>query len=146
MDMSLIAGFGLFILAAVCSGAFAFPQKFVKNFPWENTWGSFWFFTMVIIPVVVTPFLVKDVFGIWSAAGSFEVIKTFVFGVFWGLGCITFGMGISAIGLSLGFSIIMGLAIGVGSFLPLAVLYPEVLSTNAGYVSIAGIVVCVMGP
>lgn len=145
MDKGLAIGLCVFLLAAICNGAFAFPHKFVKGFAWENTWGSFWFFAMVLIPLLVLPLLVRDVFAIWHAAGTTVVAKTIVYGALWGLGCITFGIGISAIGLSLGFSIIMGLAIGVGSLLPLLVLHREVLATPAGYVSIAGIAVSIVG-
>jgi len=145
MEWSLIAGFGVFLFAAICNGAFAFPQKFVKNFPWENTWGSFWFFAMVVIPAIVTPFFVKDVLAIWSAVDIAVLIKTYIFGILWGVGAITFGIGVSAIGLSIGFSIIMGLAIGVGSLLPLIVLYPEVLNTPAGNITIAAIAICILG-
>lgn len=145
METGLIAGLLVFLLSAVCNGAFAFPQKFVKNFAWENTWGTFWFFAMVVIPLIVMPFLVQNVTDTWSTAGTAKVINTILFGSLWGLGCITFGIGISAIGLSLGFSIIMGLAIGIGSFLPLITKHPEVINTPAGYVSIAGIIVSILG-
>lgn len=145
MDTGFAVGFGLFLVAAICNGAFALPHKFVKSFAWENTWGSFWFFAMVLIPALVLPLLVEDVFAIWSEAGAALVVKTIMFGSLWGLGCVTFGIGISAIGLSLGFSIIMGVAIGVGSLLPLAILHGEILATPAGYASMAGVAVSILG-
>ncbi len=145
MDTTLIAGFGFVILAALANGAFALPQKFVKNFAWENTWGSFWFFAMLIIPTAMTPLLCRDVFATWSAAGLRIVVVTFSFGLLWGLGAITFGIGISTVGLSLGFTIIMGLIAGVGSIVPFVMLHSERVNTPAGYVIILGILTCIAG-
>ena len=141
----LMLGFGLFVLAGICNGLLAFPQKFVKTFPWENTWGSFWFMTMVLIPAAVIPFLVHDLWGIWSQAGCSTVLMTLFFGLLWGVGCITFGIAIHLAGLSLGFTLIVGIMLAVGSLLPLIVLHPETLSTTAGVVIIAGIVCSVWG-
>ena len=145
METSLIAGFSVFLLAAVLNGAFALPQKFVKNFAWENTWGSFYFFTMLIIPAIVIPLIVDHSVDIWKVAGSETIILTIVFGGLWGVGAVTFGYAISMVGLSLGFSIIMSINVAVGSLLPLIFQHPEELGTASGNVIILGIIGAVIG-
>ena len=145
MDMGLLLGLGIFLVAGIGNGAIAFPQKFVKKFAWENTWGTFYLLTMVVIPALVIPFCVNDIWGIWSAAGSKAVMVPILLGLLWGVGCITFGASIHMVGLSLGFTLIMGIVLGLGSLLPLAVLHPEKLTTASGYVILLGIAISILG-
>ena len=145
MEMGLILGLGVFVLGGVTSGTIALPQKFVKQFAWENTWGTFWFLTMVVLPAVVVPFCVKDVTTVWSQAGAQTVTIPLIFGFLWGIGCVTYGVAIHLLGLSLGVSLIMGTNVVVGSLLPLAVLHPEKLGTTGGCVILLGIAICVAG-
>ena len=44
------------------------------------------------------------------------------YGIGWGIGALTFGLGIAAVGLALGFAIILGITASVGALLPLLVL------------------------
>src|SRR5207247_524285 len=57
----------------------------------------------------------------------------------------TFGAAVHMLGLSLGFTLIMGIVLSLGSMLPLSVLHPEKLSTSAGSVILSGIGLAVTG-
>ena len=48
----MIIGLAWILLASFFLGTFAFPEKLVKNFAWENTWGSFFFFAMWVVPLI----------------------------------------------------------------------------------------------
>jgi L-rhamnose-H+ transport protein len=145
MDIGLTMGLGVFVLAGICNGSIALPQKFVRSFAWENTWGSFFFLAMIVVPALVIPFLVRDLGAIWSAAGIKAVSLALLFGMLWGVGCITFGVSIHMLGLSMGFTLIMGIVLSVGSLLPLAVLHPERLVTTGGFVILFGIALAILG-
>jgi hypothetical protein len=45
----------------------------------------------------------------------------------------------------MGFTLIMGIVLSLGSLLPLAMLHPEKLGTGAGYVILAGILLAIVG-
>ena len=144
MGIDLLLGSGFVLLAAVCNGTLALPQKFVKGFAWENTWGAFYLFTMVAIPAASLLF-VKGGVAIWYEAGAVQVIVPIAFGCLWGCGMICFGLGIASLGISLGYAIMMGLSVLVGSVVPLLSQHAAEVFTAAGLLAIAGIVICTTG-
>ena len=145
MDPGMILGLGILVLAGICGGSVALPQKFIRMFAWENTWGTFWLMWLVIIPAVVIPLCVTDIQSVWSEAGATTVTIPVVFGLVWGIGCVTFGVAIHMVGLSLGMSLIMGTVIGMGSLIPLVALHPEKLVTVGGWVVLLGIALSLLG-
>ena len=145
MNPGLILGLGIFVLAGIAGGTVALPQKYVKTFAWENTWGTFWFLSMIVFPAAVIPFCVNDIGAVWSEAGAQTVVIPFVFGLLWGVGCVTYGAVVHMVGLSLGISLIMGTILAVGSLIPLAVLHTQKLATLAGLVILLGVAVSLVG-
>ena len=143
--MSPTLGLLLLVLAGIAGGSVGLPTKFSRQFAWENTWGTFWFFAQVAIPVLCIPLLVPDILGVWSAAGMASIAIPLGFGMLWGVGCITYGAAIHLVGLSLGISVIMGTVLSVGSLLPLATLHPEKIPTRGGCMTLAGIVTALVG-
>jgi L-rhamnose-H+ transport protein len=72
-----------------------------------------------------------------------------VFGVGWGLGALTFGLGVDALGLALGFAVILGVATTSGAVIPLLVQPPERFSVEQAVVTavalaliLAGVAIC----
>lgn len=137
----LIPGFGLILLAAVAGGAFAFPLRVHKQYAWENTWLLAFFFALICIPfTVVTIFL-----PVWRqaliAAGLATVLKAVGFGFLWGWGAVTFAIGISNVGMSLGYATIMGLATAVGSIIPMIRRWDRI-PADARFFILLGIATC----
>ncbi len=145
METNLFLGLVFILLAAVCNGTLAVPQKYVKKFEWENTWGAFYLFTMVIIPALFALLFLKSGVAIWRQVGFNALMIPFAFGLLWGLGMILFGLGIHLAGISVGYAIMMGLSVVVGSLVPLLTQHTEEAFTSAGWVVISGIVVCSVG-
>jgi len=140
----LIPGFGLIFLAAVAGGVFAVPLRTQRRYAWENTWLLAFLFALLIIPfTVVTIFL-----PVWAsavaAAGARTVLSAIAFGFMWGWGAVTFAIGITAVGLSLGYATIMGLATTIGSIIPMLRRWDEVPG-DAKVVVLSGIAVCIAG-
>src|ERR1700730_6173946 len=101
----ITTGFLLIVFAAACGGAFAVPIKLRKRFELENLYVIAAAITMVIIPLAVAPFYLPHWRDAIAGAGSAIVSRGLMFGFAWGLGAITFGYGISMVGLSLGYAI-----------------------------------------
>lgn len=145
MESNLFLGASLVLLAAICNGTLAVPQKFVKEFAWENTWGAFYLLTMIVVPAVFATIFLKGAFATWYQVGIVQVLIPIGFGVLWGIGMTCFGLGIDALGISLGYAVIMGLSVLVGSVVPLWSQHAAEVFTLAGMLAIVGIVTCTAG-
>ena len=63
----MIIGIAWALLGGFFLGTFALPSKYVKNYAWENTWGSFFLFAMLIVPVGFAMLVVND---LWATFGE----------------------------------------------------------------------------
>jgi L-rhamnose-H+ transport protein len=139
-----VPGFGLILLAAVAGGAFAFPLRVHKQYAWENTWLLAFFFALICIPFTVVSIFLP----VWKqaviAAGTNTVLAAMGFGFLWGWGAVTFAIGISSLGLSVGYATIMGLATAVGSIIPMIRRWDRIPS-NARIFILIGIATCLAG-
>ncbi|WP_282121981.1 L-rhamnose/proton symporter RhaT [Algibacter mikhailovii] len=114
----MIEGVLLAIFAGLMLGLYALPEKFTKDFKYENTWSLFFLLTMFVVPIIASVSLINgfgDIFGnmptdIWIKMG----LTSFL----WGIGVMMWGKAINHIGLSLGFSLFIGTILLVGSLLP----------------------------
>jgi L-rhamnose-H+ transport protein len=140
----LIPGFGLIFLAAVAGGAFAFPLRIHKQYAWENTWLLAFFFALICIPLTVVSIFLP----VWRqavvAAGPSTVLAAVGFGFLWGWGAVTFAIGITSVGMSLGYATIMGLAIAVGSIIPMIRRWDHI-PADARFFILLGIATCLGG-
>ena len=143
---TLITGFALLLLGAVCGGAFGLPSKFVKqDTPWETLWGPFFLFVTILIPVTIFPLCADGLYAIIGAAGIGVVVWPVVFGFLWGLGSMALGLSFAFIGLSLAYALNYGAQIVVGSMGPTLIHAPGEVNTPHGWTIVAGVVVCVLG-
>ncbi|MEM6641819.1 MAG: L-rhamnose/proton symporter RhaT [Bacteroidota bacterium] len=114
----MIAGIIWALAAGLMLGLYALPEKFTKEFEFENTWGTFFTIALFIVPPIVC-FSLIDGFGAVLAAIPGNVIFQMAIASFlWGIGVMMWGKAINYIGLSLGFSLFIGTIILVGSLLP----------------------------
>ncbi|MBL7221494.1 MAG: hypothetical protein ISS69_15390 [Phycisphaerae bacterium] len=133
------------LLGGFFLGTFALPSKYIKNYAWENTWGAFFFFAMLVVPVGFAAMVVN---GLWSTFG--DVSGLAIFGVMalsflWGCGFCCWGYGLSKVGLSLGYALTMGTMCLVGSMLPFFLGHASDAGTTGGMFVILGILVCIGG-
>ena len=133
------------MLGALFLGTFVLPSKYIKNYAWENTWGAFFFFAMLVVPVGFSALVVKD---LW--AGYADVPGSIIFGVIalsflWGCGFCCWGTGLSMVGMSLGYSLTMGTMALVGSMVPFFLGNASTVFTTQGMVVCGGIVICIIG-
>jgi L-rhamnose-H+ transport protein len=140
----LIPGLGLIFLAAFSGGALAVPLKMRRKYAWENTWFLGFFFATIIIPLATVSIFLPLWFKAVVAAGTGTLLLAMMFGFLWGWGVVTFGIGITSIGLSLGYAIIMGVNTVVGATIPMIRRWGTIPGP-AKLVILLGLLVCVIG-
>ncbi|NJB35211.1 L-rhamnose/proton symporter RhaT [Croceivirga sp. JEA036] len=114
----MITGVLLAICAGLMLGLYALPEKFTKDFKYENTWSLFFLLTMFVVPILASVLLIDGFGSIFSNMPMELWIKMGLTSFLWGIGVMMWSKAINHIGLSLGFSIFIGTIILVGSLLP----------------------------
>lgn len=107
------------ILAGILTGTFGLPMKYTTRWKWEHTWTLWTVWTLLVIPLIAGLATIPDLFTVLSQSGAAALLKVFAFGLVWGVSAIAFGFGIHYLGLGLGYSLMMGMIIAIGSLVPL---------------------------
>lgn len=105
-----IGGFG--------SGSFYMPYKKVRSWSWESYWIVGGLFSWLIVPPLAAIFTIPGFWKIIGEASGSTLFYTDFFGLLWGIGGLTYGLGVRYLGVSLGSSIILGLTMVIGSLVP----------------------------
>ena len=145
MSGQISLGIALVIVAGLLNGSFAAPMKRMSQWRWENIWLLFAITGLVIFPWVITFLTVPQIGGVYSGASAACLWKVVLFGIAWGVGATLFGIGISRVGMALGFAIILGITASFGSLFPLAVLHPDELDSKRGVALIIGTAIMIVG-
>jgi L-rhamnose-H+ transport protein len=133
------------IAAGMLNGSFAAPMKRMSGWEWENSWMLFALSGLIIFPWLIARATVPHLGAVYSGSSASTLVKVILFGLAWGAGSTLFGLGITRVGMALGFALILGITASFGSLLPLAVLHPEQLTEKRGIALIAGTVVMTIG-
>jgi len=141
----LSVGVVLSLIAGILNGSFASPTKYVKQWKWENIWPVWAAVGMILAPMVVLFATIPNPLGFYRDAALRDLLLLFGFGVGFGLAQICFGLGLAAVGLALGFALMIGLTTVVGSMVPLIIQQPETALTPKGLMIIAGVAVILVG-
>lgn len=131
------------VFAGLMLGLYALPEKFTKEFQFENTWGLFFMLTMFVVPIIASLTLISGFGDVFGAVSTGILTKMAVASFLWGIGVMMWGKAINHIGLSLGFSLFIGTVILIGSILPFLV--DGVPETNAFVTIMGGIIVVLLG-
>ncbi|HUU89831.1 MAG TPA: L-rhamnose/proton symporter RhaT [Phycisphaerae bacterium] len=143
--MDTIIGIAWTMLGALFLGTFALPSKYVKNYAWENTWGAFFLFAMLIVPVGVAMLAVNGLWDTYAGVSWPIILGVMGLSFLWGCGFCCWGYGLSMVGLSLGYSLTMGTMALVGSMVPFFLGSADMIATTGGMIVIGGILVCILG-
>jgi len=139
------AGLTLLVVAGVMNASFTLPMKFTKKWAWENTWTVWTVFALLMLPALTAYLTIPNLGTVYSRAGSEVVVLVALCGLAWGVAQVLFGLAVNAIGIALGFAIVLGLSAALGSLIPLIRLHPEKMFTASGLTVIAGVVLVVAG-
>lgn len=115
---SEFAGLALLVVAGAMSGCFTLPMKLMRGWAWENTWIVFSGFALVVLPLFSALSFVPSLGVVTLAGGARLLLLIGACGFVWGVAQVLFGLAIDMIGVTLTFSIVLGLSAAVGSIVP----------------------------
>jgi L-rhamnose-H+ transport protein len=153
--MQVIFGIIFHFIGGFASGSFYIPYKKVKGWNWESYWIAGGFFSWLIVPPLAAYLTIPGFADIISGTGASVLGVTYLFGVLWGIGGLTYGLGVRYLGVSLGSSIILGLCMVFGALIP-AIYYDfnpvagkdtfsAMIGSSWGMTIIGGLLICVLG-
>lgn len=140
-----VSGFLIVLLAGVIQGSFMVPMAYVKHWAWENSWAVFSVLGMVVFNWMLATASIPSLLEIYAQSTSIDLLTPALFGLCWGVGAICFGLGVAAAGFALGYSIIMGITLSVGAFVPMLILNREAIFTPNGLLVVASLMVMIVG-
>jgi L-rhamnose-H+ transport protein len=129
----------LILPAGGMNGSFPAPMKRVRGWEWKHTWLVWWFPGMVAIPLVVASLTVAQLAAVYRAAKLQSLASTALYGMVWDASAVLFGLGITRVGLALGFGIILGISSSLGAVLPFLTLHRGHVFTITGLLTLAGV-------
>lgn len=121
MSESLALGFLFVFGAGLFQGSFMAPAKWMRGWAWEHYWLIFAITAYLIAPWLIAIATIPRLFEIYAAANRSSLLSVVIYGAGWGVGAVTFGLGVDALGLALGFALILGVATIAGTVIPLLV-------------------------
>ena len=154
--MGVLLGVFLHFVGGFASGSFYIPYKKVKSWHWESYWLVGGLFSWLIAPLFAAWLIVPGFWNIIGAVPKNTVIWTYLMGVLWGIGGLTFGLSMRYLGMSLGMAIALGYCAAFGTLIPPLfydlVTNPEGQTTisslwhsGSGRIILAGVLLCLVG-
>jgi L-rhamnose-H+ transport protein len=147
MDANPFLGVLLHAIGGFAAGSFYIPYKRVRGWAWESYWLTGGFFSWIIAPWVVGLLTCPGLLGVLRSASSRTLFWTYIFGVMWGVGGLTFGLSMRYLGMSLGMALSLGFCATFGTLVP-PLFHGQLAgmaATSSGRIIFLGIVVCLTG-
>jgi L-rhamnose-H+ transport protein len=145
----LTLGLAFAVLSGLMNGTFTLPMKYLGKWDWENVWSVFIVVSCIAMPAAVAATTVTNVRQELSLAPLSSIIFAVAAGFAWGFGAIMFGQGVSALGISMGNTLVLAISASLGSLLPIIVIAPGTLLESQGKgiilgtgISVGGIILC----
>lgn len=153
--MGALLGVLFHFIGGFASGSFYIPFKKVKGWSWETYWLVGGIFSWLIVPPLAAWLTIPGFWDIIANASGSVIGLAFLFGILWGVGGFTYGLGVRYLGVALGSSVILGLCMVFGSLLPSVYyeIYPSagkdgigaIAGSSWGQMVLLGLLVCVLG-
>lgn len=153
--MGIIFGVFFHFLGGFASGSFYIPYKKVKGWAWESFWIVGGIFSWLIVPPLAAWLTIPGFAEIIKSTGYDVLGWTYLMGLLWGIGGLTYGLGVRYLGVSLGSTIILGLCAVFGALVPSVYynFFPKtgkdtftmLLTSHWGQMVLLGIAICVIG-
>ncbi len=153
--MESIFGIIYHSIGGVASGSFYMPFKKVKNWAWESFWIVGGLFSWLLVPFIAAYLTVPNFQEIITEADGTVKTFTYMMGLFWGIGGLTYGFGVRYLGMSLGNSIVLGFCSAFGALVPSVyytivptegkITFMHMLKNSGGQLVLLGVLVCITG-
>jgi len=153
--MQAVLGVFFHLIGGVAAGSFYMPYKKVRHWSWESYWLIGGLFSWLLVPPLMAWLTLPGFWDLIWSAPSAVLGYVVLFGLFWGIGGLTYGLGIRYLGLSLGNTVILGFCAVFGALVPTIyydvfpkedkTTFSELISSSWGQVILLGILVCLLG-
>lgn len=152
--MQTFLGLLFHFIGGFASGSFYLPYKWVRAWSWETYWIIGGFFSWLIVPWLAATLTVPGYAQIIADTTFSTLFWTYVMGLLWGIGGLTFGLSMRYLGLSLGMSVALGFCSVFGALIPpmyrdATGIRGQTLShmfhTHGGQLVLLGVLVCLVG-
>jgi len=153
--MSAILGVVFHFLGGFASGSFYMAFKKVKAWAWESYWLIGGLFSWLIVPPLAAFLTIPGFNDIIGKADATVFSWTYLMGVLWGIGGLTYGLGIRYLGMSLGNSVILGYCAAFGALIPPIfynyypqngkISFSDMMASEGGRMVLLGVLVCLAG-
>lgn len=153
--MQALLGVIFHFIGGFASGSFYLPYKKVKGWSWESYWLAGGLFSWLIIPLLAAWLTVPGFMDIIRATPTSTLGWTYLLGLLWGIGGLTFGLSMRYLGMSLGMSVALGFTSAFGSLVPpiyrdlfspeSGVTFTQMLHSKGGVIVLLGVAVCLIG-
>jgi len=153
--MNALLGVIFHSIGGFASGSFYMPYNKVKGWKWESYWITGGLFAWLIVPPLAAYLTIPGFADIIGAA-SVEILSiTFIMGLLWGIGGLSYGLGVRYLGMSLGNSVVLGFCAAFGAIVPSLyytvtptagkISFTDMLATPGGQMVLLGVAVCLAG-
>jgi L-rhamnose-H+ transport protein len=144
-----MAALGLFLigLGGFAAGSFYIPFKKVRNWAWESYWLVNGILSWIIMPWIIALLTVPGLIPILRDAPKSSIFWSYLFGLLWGIGGLTFGLSMRYLGMSLGYAIALGFCAAFGTIIPPIYkgTFGDLISQVSGLTTFGGVFVCLVG-
>ena len=135
-------------LGGLASGSFYVPFRGVKRWSWETFWLVGGVFSWIIAPWVLGFSMTRALPAVLRETPAITLFWTYLFGILWGVGGLTFGLTMRYLGMSLGMAVVLGFCAAFGTLIPpifAGQFVSHVLGTSSGRIIVLGVAVCLLG-
>ncbi len=145
--MGALIGLLLHAIGGLAAGSFYIPFKLIKKWSWEISWLVLGVAAWVFAPIIMAWLTVPNLFDVLSAASTETKFYTFLFGMLWGIGGLTFGLTMRYLGIGLGMAVALGFTAAFGTLIPPIYngTFSELLQTKSGIIVLIGVLISLIG-
>ncbi len=145
--MGAFLGLLLHAIGGFAAGSFYIPFKLIKKWKWETSWLVLGFAAWVFAPLIMAYLTVPNLFEVLGAASAEVKFYTFIFGILWGIGALTFGLSMRYLGIGLGMAVALGFTAAFGTLIPPIYngTFSDLIATQGGKVVLLGVLTSLIG-
>src|ERR1700737_4538332 len=103
--MGVLLGVLFHFIGGFASGSFYLPYKKVRGWSWESAWIVGGLFSWLLVPWAAAELTVPAFMEIIHDTTAITLFWTYLMGLLWGIGGLTFGLSMRYLGMSLGMSV-----------------------------------------
>ncbi len=145
--MGALIGLILHAIGGLAAGSFYIPFKLIKKWSWETSWLVLGFAAWIFSPIIMAWLTVPNLGQVLTAADSKTKFYTFLFGMLWGIGGLTFGLAMRYLGIGLGMAVALGFTAAFGTLIPPIYkgTFTDLLHSDGGLVVLSGVLLSLIG-